>query len=148
MPTPTTNLTDIESWWAFYRREYENRTWRDYRGILAEVVRYAESMPMLDVGSGFGFLVECARQLGMPASGVEASAAALAESRLRHPLAEFREWHAGTPLPCAPESIGVAVLNQVVDHFTRDENDGLFAELQRVLKPGGTLLAFSPSRHN
>ena len=84
----------------------------------------------------------------MPAIGIEASDIALAEGRIRHPQADLRQWRAGTPLPCADGSIGVTMLNQVIDHFTLEENRLLFDDLRRVLKPGGVLIAHSPSRFN
>src|SRR2546430_17446372 len=113
---------DLNQWWAEYGGEYAARSWRDYRHLLAEAIQHAPGPPLRDVGWGFGFLVECARQFGVESIGVEASTVALAESRRRHPEADTRSWRAGSPLPCADGSIGVAVLNQVVDHVTPEEN--------------------------
>jgi SAM-dependent methyltransferase len=144
----TSTVPDLPEWWTRYRNEYEHRTWRDYRLLLSQAVRYALAPPLLDVGCGYGFLVECARQFGMPAVGLEASAHALDECRRRHPDADVRAWQAGSPLPFDAGAIGIAVLNQVVDHFTLDENQHLMRELHRVLKPEGVLLVYSPSRHN
>jgi SAM-dependent methyltransferase len=142
------SVPDPDQWWTQYRADYAGRTWRDYRHLLAEAVRHAPSPPLLDVGCGQGFLVECARQFGIPAVGLEASEVALAEGRRLHPDADARLWKAGEPLPFAAESIGVAMLNQVIDHVTLEENRQLFAELHRVLKPEGALVAHSPSRFN
>ncbi len=142
------SVPDADEWWTEYRSDYAARTWRDYRHLLAEVIRHAPGPPLLDIGSGYGFLVECARQFGMPAIALEASEIALAECRQRHPLADARAWSAGQPLPCADASIGVAMLNQVIDHVTLQENCLLFAELHRVLQPNGVLIAHSPSRFN
>ena len=141
MPAP-------DQWWSQYRADYAGRTWRDYRHLLAEAVRHAPAPPLLDVGCGQGFLVECARQFGVAAIGLEASAVALAEGRRLHPQADARAWRAGEPLPCADGSIGVAMLNQVIDHFTLDDNRRLFTELGRVLTSGGALIVHSPSRFN
>ena len=137
-----------DQWWSEHHGDYDSRSWHDYRHLLAECVRHAPEPPLLDVGCGHGYLVECARQFGMPAIGLEASAVAIAEGRRRHPSADIRQWHAGTPLPCADGSIGVAMLNQVIDHITLEENRLLLAEVGRVLKPGGCLIAHSPSRFN
>lgn len=139
---------DLNQWWLEYRGAYAERSWLDYRNLLAEAIRYAPAPPLLDVGCGYGFLVECARQFGVTAIGLEASVVAIDEGRGRHPEADIRSWHAGAPLPCADGSIGVAMLNQVIDHFTLDENRLLFAEVRRVLKPGGVVIAHSPSRFN
>lgn len=144
----TRPVPDADQWWTEYRSDYAARTWRDYRHLLAEVIRHAPGPPLLDIGCGYGFLVECARQFGMLAIGLEASEIARAECRQRHPHADARSWRAGEPLPCADASIGVAMLNQVIDHVTLQENRLLFAEVRRVLQPNGVLIAHSPSRFN
>lgn len=139
---------DLESWWTQYKAAYEHRSWRDYRQILAAIIREAQQAPILDVGCGYGFVVECARQFGIHAVGIESAGHALAEGRSRHPLADIRDWTAGRPLPLESGSCGAVLLNQVVDHFTMDENDLLFADIRRVLVRDGVLLAYSPSRFN
>src|SRR5262245_52348158 len=141
-------VPSLDEWWTQYKNEYDGRTWRDYRLMLSHVVRHAAAPPLLDVGCGYGFLVECARQFGMSAVGLESSEHAINESRRRHPQADVRQWQAGRSLDFPAQSIGVAVLNQVVDHFTLDENRHLFTELQRVLTSDGVLLVYSPSRFN
>jgi SAM-dependent methyltransferase len=137
-----------DQWWIDYRADYATRSWRDYRHLLAEAVRYAPGPPLLDVGCGQGFLVECARQFGIAAVGLEPSDIALAECRRRHPDADVRQWRGGERLPCEDASIGVAMLNQVIDHVTVEENRLLFRELHRALKPDGAVVAHSPSRFN
>jgi len=144
----TGSAPDPNQWWIQYRKDYAGRSWRDYRHLLAEAVRHAPEPPLLDIGCGQGFLVECARRFGMPAIGLEASEIALAECRRLHPEADARLWRGGEPLPCAEGSVGVAMLNQVIDHVTLEDNRLLFAELRRVLKPDGALVAHSPSRFN
>jgi 2-polyprenyl-3-methyl-5-hydroxy-6-metoxy-1,4-benzoquinol methylase len=89
---------DPNQWWIQYRKDYAGRSWRDYRHLLAEAVRYAPEPPLLDIGCGQGFLVECARRFGIPAIGLEASAIALAEGRRLHPEADTRLWRGGEPL--------------------------------------------------
>ena len=138
----------LNEWWLEYHGEYAGRSWLDYRHLLAEAIRYAPAPPLLDVGCGYGFLVECARQFGVGAIGLDASESALAEARRRHPEADLRSWRAGASLPCADGAIGVVMLNQVIDHVTLDENRLLFAELRRALRPGGVVIAHSPSRFN
>jgi SAM-dependent methyltransferase len=139
---------DLNDWWNSYRVAYDQRTWLDYRNLLAETIRHASGPPLLDVGCGYGFLVECCRRFGIEATGLESSAHALAECRSRHPLADVRAWTAGERLPFEPSSFGAVMLNQVVDHLTLDENRSLFGDAHRVLRTGGVLLAFSPSRYN
>jgi ubiquinone/menaquinone biosynthesis C-methylase UbiE len=138
----------LDEWWGRYEREYQHRSWRDYRHLLAELIGHSPGTPIVDVGCGFGFLVECARQFGIPAVGLEAADAAIAESRRRHPQADIRQWSAGERLPFADGTIAAAMLNQIVDHFTLDENRSVFGELHRVLCRNGILVVHSPSKHN
>lgn len=142
------DYSDPAVWWEEYESAYAGRSWRDYRHLLAEVIRYGSGGPVLDVGCGYGFLVECARRFGIAAVGLECAPLALAAGRARHPLADIRSWHAGTSLPLESDSIGVAVLNEFVDHVTLDQNRALFAELHRALKPAAVLIVKSPSRFN
>jgi len=144
----TDDFTDLGRWWREYASAYAERTWRDYRALLAEAIRHAPGAPLLDVGCGYGFLVECARQFGMEAIGVEGAEDALAECRARHPKADVRAWSAGTPLPVPSESVGVAVAHEVIDHITLEDNRALFGEIWRVLKPDGVVVVKSPSRYN
>jgi len=135
-------------WWDEYRSHYEHRTWRDYRLLLADVVTHGEGGTLLDLGCGLGFLVECARRWGIKSVGLEASGKALAACRERHPEADVREWQAGEPLPIEDGTIGLALANEFIDHISPDQNQQLFQELRRVLRPGGILMVRSPSRFN
>jgi SAM-dependent methyltransferase len=139
---------NLEGWWKEYSEHYEDRTWRQYRNVLAEFVLYADDAPMLDVGCGFGFLLECARRFGIPAIGIEGSTSAIARGRKLHPLVDIRQWRAGEDLPFSNEFVGGAILNEFIDHISVDENRRLFKELWRVLKPGGSLMVKSPSKYN
>jgi SAM-dependent methyltransferase len=141
-------LTDPDRWWESYGSYYADRQWEKYRPLLGEFVSHAPDGPLLDVGAGYGFLVECARRFGIQAVGLEASEAALTRAAELHPQIAIRQWMAGQPLPFPPESIGGAVLNEFVDHVSRDDNQKLFAELHRVLKPSGVVIVKSPSKYD
>jgi SAM-dependent methyltransferase len=139
---------NLEGWWTEYSECYQSRTWKDYRNVLSEFVLYAEGPPLLDVGCGYGFLLECARRFGIPAIGIEGSESALARGKTLHPLIDIRRWKAGEDILVSDGLVGGAVLNEFIDHISLDENKLLFQELWRVLKPGGVLMVKSPSRYN
>ena len=139
---------NLEKWWAEYSDHYEGRTWTRYRNLLGEFVLYAEEVPLLDVGCGYGFLLECARRFGIPAVGIEGSESAIARCRSLHPHVDIREWHAGEKLPFKDDFAGGVILNEFIDHISVDENKALFHELWRVLRPGGSLIVKSPSKYN
>ncbi|HLA80859.1 MAG TPA: methyltransferase domain-containing protein, partial [Thermoleophilia bacterium] len=120
------DYTDPDTWWDEYQAHYGRRSSRDYRPLLAEVVGHGLEGPLLDVGAGYGFLVECARRFGIAAIGVEGSPNAVSICRERHPLADIRFWRAGTDLPVESSTIGVVVANEFIDHITPDQNALLF----------------------
>ena len=102
----------------------------------------------MDVGCGYGFLVECARRFGIGAIGLEASEKALQVSRKLHPLADVRAWDAGTDFPISSDSIGCVVVNEFVDHITIEQNKAMLSEANRVLRDNGVLIVKSPSKYN
>jgi SAM-dependent methyltransferase len=138
-------LRDPDVWWEIYGAAYRERTWRNYRWILSTVVRHGAGGPLLDVGCGLGFLVECARRFGMTAVGLDGSERALAECHRLHPLADVRPWRAGAELPLDEGSVGAVVVNEVADHLTYTENRHLLGEARRVLRPEGILLVNAPA---
>jgi SAM-dependent methyltransferase len=146
--TPNVDYTTPDVWWGEYGSHYEHRTWLDYRWLLADVIRQGQGGRILDLGCGLGFFVECARRWGMDAIGLEASEQALSLCRRQHPEADVRLWRCGEPLPLSDGSVGVALAHEFIDHISPDQNRALFAELQRVLQPGGMLIVRSPSRFN
>lgn len=139
---------DPETWWETYSKHYEDRSWIHYRPLLSEILRYALEPPILDIGCGYGFLVEAARNFGIPAIGLEGSSTAFDVCRKRHPLADVRLWKAGSSLPFDKEFIGAVLLNEFVDHITLEENNKLVSEIYRVLKGNGILMVKSPSKYN
>lgn len=144
----STEYQDPDRWWDHYGGEYAARSWRSYRHLLAEAILHAESGPLLDIGCGLGFLVECARRFGIDAHGLEASTRALEKARQLHPAANLRGWSAAESLPFESSSIGICVLNEFVDHIDMSANRALFTEMTRILRPRGVVLVKSPSRHN
>ncbi len=142
------NFSDLQVWWSEYSNCYAERTWQNYQALLSEVVLHGAGGPVVDIGCGYGFLVECARQWGILSIGLEGAPFALAEARRRHPQADIRSWEAGTPLGLAPNSVGTFVVNEVVDHITLDHDQQLFADIQRALRPSGRVIVKSPSKDN
>jgi SAM-dependent methyltransferase len=50
------------------------------------------------------------------------------------------------PLPFSDGEFGWVVAHDVCEHFTYEQLVGVFREVHRVLRPGGTFLAFVPNR--
>ncbi len=144
------DYSDPDTWWEEYEICYRDRTWSDrrYRVQIEALSRLGLSGPLIDIGCGLGFLVECARRNGIASIGLEASEKALELARKRHPDADLRHWNSGNPLPLDDASAGGVVLVEFIDHISRPHNVALFEEVRRVLRPGGLLQVQSPSRFN
>lgn len=95
---------------------------------------------ILDAGCGSGPLIAALRDRGATVTGFDKSAGMLAQARLRlGDDADLRVADLGGPLPF-PDATFDDVTASLVLHYLRDWGPAL-AELRRVLKPGGRLIA-------
>ncbi|MFE9747031.1 class I SAM-dependent methyltransferase [Saccharothrix saharensis] len=95
---------------------------------------------VLDAGCGSGPLFAALRERGAEVSGFDGSAGMLAQARRRlGPDADLRVADLARPLPY-PDAEFDDVMASLVLHYLRDWGPPL-AELHRVLKPGGRLIA-------
>jgi SAM-dependent methyltransferase len=103
---------------------------------------------VLDLGCGMGtFAIETARR-GAAAVGIDLAAAALPEAaglaRAESVAAPFVRADAAT-LPFADRSFDVALAADFTEHLDDRTLDRVAAELARVVRPGGTLVVYTPS---
>ena len=95
---------------------------------------------MLDAGCGSGPLFAALRDRGAVVSGFDASAGMLELARRRlGDSADLQVANLGSPLPY-PDNAFDDVVASLVLHYLQDWGPAL-AELRRVLKPGGRLIA-------
>jgi SAM-dependent methyltransferase len=112
-----------------------------------EFERRHPAAAMLDFGCGGGALVAAARAVGLHMVGADVFYGG-AQDRIRAgqtgllgtAIFEFRDGY----LPFDHESFDLVTNNQVLEHVA--DLDATLAELDRVLKPGGTLLSLFPAR--
>ena len=91
---------------------------------------------ILDLGCGDGKLTQQFAEMGVLVQGVDASAAMVEAARARGVSAEQGKAEA---LPFADGAFD-AVFSNAVLHWVRDQ-DGMMAEVSRVLRPGGRFVA-------
>ena len=115
--------------------QFERR--RDF--LLATL---APGARVLDVGCGSGWFCEALSAAGFAAAGVEVAAEAIRRARARCPELEFALAGEDGELPFAPESFDAAWLGEVLEHV--QDGLGLLAAVERVLAPGGQLIATTP----
>ena len=107
--------------------------------LLAHV---AAGERVLDLGCGDGAFAVALMDAGCAVTMADVSGEALRRARARAPGAEAIELVEGAPLPFAEDGFDVVWAGEVLEHVA--DVVGLLAEVRRVLRWGGTLLATTP----
>ncbi len=103
--------------------------------------------PVLDLGCGRGELLLLLREAGVEATGVEEDPA-LAEAARRRGL-EIVEGDVLEVLKDQkPESRGAVTAVHLFEHLTSAKLIAVLAEIRRVLRPGGLMIAECPNPHS
>lgn len=127
-----------DSYWEHFHDELAGKPLD--RALLGAVVETAAAAgPVADLGCGPGHVAGWLAARGVPAVGVDVSGAMVAEGRRRYPGVEFRQGDL-TVLPAADGEFAAAVALYCVIHLTAGELAVAFAEMRRVLAPGGPVL--------
>jgi SAM-dependent methyltransferase len=99
--------------------------------------------PVLDIGSGLGFFVECCQRHEVRAVGLELSAEGTAASAQRHvPVVRA---DLSLPFPFRDDVFGTVFAHHVMEHLPPEKERAVLREVRRVLRPGGFLFVASPS---
>jgi SAM-dependent methyltransferase len=106
---------------------------------FAEYVRAPDAGEVADLGCGPGRITAHLRSLGVNAFGVDLSPKMIAVARRSHPDLRFEEGSM-TALDLADESVGGVVAWYSTVHTPPELLPTVFAEIHRVLAPGGHLL--------
>ena len=110
------------------------------RALLACLIEQAgEGMPIADVGCGPGHVAAWIAARGRAAVGIDLSAGMVAAGRRAYPGIEFREGDF-LDLPASDGEFGAVVAFYSVIHLEPAELAPAFAEICRVLRPGGLVL--------
>jgi len=118
---------------AHYADAFGNLT-SQMAGPLLDATRVRQGIRLLDVCTGPGFIAAAAAARGGAATGLDFSAAMIAEAKRRHPDVDFREGDAeALPFPIA--AFEAVVMNFGLLHLARP--DAAIAEAHRVLRGGG-----------
>ena len=90
---------------------YASRTWEFYLSILTQIIAYSMPGPILDVGAGTGFLVECATRWGLDCKGIEGSPAAIEIARNRCASLQLTQVLLSDHFPFKTRSFQTVVMN-------------------------------------
>jgi SAM-dependent methyltransferase len=103
--------------------------------------------PVLDLGCGRGELLLLLREAGIEATGVEGDPA-LAEAALRRGLEIIKGDVLEVLKDLESESRGAVTAVHLFEHLTPACLAAVLAEIRRVLRPGGLLIAECPNPHS
>ena len=110
------------------------------RALLACLIEQAgQGMPIADVGCGPGHVAAWIADHGGAAVGIDLSAGMVAAGRRAYPDTEFREGDF-LDLPARDGEFGAVVAFYSIIHLEPGELAPAFAEICRVLRPGGLVL--------
>lgn len=141
LSAPTPDLAALAQ--TFVDPEQDRATKRGY------LQWFAGGANLLDLGCGHGAFLDVARQAGLPARGVDASATAVAACTARGLAAEFAD--IGESLRTAQqrgETFAGVLLAHVVEHLPPATVATLFVAIAAVLAPGGRLVVVTPNVRN
>ncbi len=130
-----------------FAQAYADRTWKDYRWLVALCVREADPGLVVDVGAGLGFFAEACGRYGLRCVGLEGSRYAVEMALQRYPM-DIRQHLLERVFPPDLEGAAVVVCNQTVEHLKTNVADHVLREAHRVLRPGGLLVVTSPCYYN
>ncbi len=112
--------------------------------LIARHAGPLDGKQILDCGCGAGEYVRALSQLGADARGIEYSREKVESADLPDALKDRVQVGDIAHIDFEDKRFDVAMLNEVLEHVP-DEAGGL-REVQRILKPGGILILFSPCR--
>ncbi|MBU6400502.1 MAG: class I SAM-dependent methyltransferase [Verrucomicrobia bacterium] len=118
---------------------------RHYRRQALQQAGLRPGARLLDVATGTGLVLQAARELGLPMCdlvGVDPSRGMLAANHRRHPVALVQAF--GERLPFAAGAFDFITMGYALRHVA--DLRQFFAELRRVLVPGGRVLLLEISR--
>ncbi len=133
---------------GYYQQHYSSRDWKFYSGIVALIIKRSSPGPILDLGAGCGYLLECASRWGLTGTGMDGSIEAIAMAKERCPTLDIRYQKLSENLPFPENSFQTVVLNQVIEHLEPVVAVNVLRESFRVLHQDGVILIAAPSKAN
>lgn len=107
---------------------------------LPLVVARADGDALLELGCGSGRDTRTLARAGLRVVGIDLSADAIEEARVRVPTAQFHCQDIRTPFPLPAGTLGVVVASLSLHYFDWPETMALVERIRQQLRPGGLLL--------
>jgi SAM-dependent methyltransferase len=113
---------------------------RCVQDLVADVEESMDSGPVADLGCGPGHVAAYLGSLGVPAIGIDISPAMVEVARRRYPELTFRVGSLLALPAVDAEFIGAVAMYSII-HLRPEDRATAYAEMSRVIRPGGWLLA-------
>ena len=143
-PEKSSNLHTPED----FQQHYSSRTWDWYKPLLNTCLAYGLQAPILDLGCRLGLFIECCKNHDLACMGLEGAPYAVEQARARCADLDIHQHDLNTRLPVDDQYAGAVMLHQVIEHIAPETADFVLRESYRVLRPGGRIFVFSPSRYH
>lgn len=121
---------------------------RNYAGYLPA----SKNSNILDLGCGMGqFLYFCKKEGYKNCTGIDASGQNIAYIKAHHFLEDGYQLYQASIMEFLKEKTDcydVIVLNDVIEHLTKEEIFDVLSEVKKALKPGGRFLIKTPNMAN
>lgn len=129
-----------EAVWRAVPEEATPERFATRRAFLLEHAR--PGLRVLDLGAGDGAFAAELTAAGCSVVAVDVAEEALRRARARVPALDARRVAEGEPLPLDEDSVDLVWAGEVLEHVA--DVVGLLADVRRVLRWGGALLATTP----
>ncbi|MBC7581586.1 class I SAM-dependent methyltransferase [Aeromicrobium sp.] len=138
---------DIQQYWDKAHDKYAATDWIDKPSLFAEwALQYLpHGGALLDLGAGQAQDSCFFAGKGFDVIATDLSAHALDLAKAKFLAAEFQVVNMAMPLPYSDEQFEVVYAHLSVHYFDSSQTHKLFAEIRRVLKPGGVFAALCNS---
>ncbi|WP_426441684.1 class I SAM-dependent methyltransferase [Bradyrhizobium genosp. P] len=114
-------------------------------GACSQLAKFRPRARVIDLGCGSGVFTALLAQRGYKAVGLDISPKLVALGRIKFPDVEFVEGDV-EHMPFESATFDGVLLSGLVHHFS--DPSRCAAEAFRILKPGGSFVAFDPNRMN
>lgn len=146
----------IERFWNFYSANaaaHGSYFSKQFGGAILALVRGRVRLggPVVDLGCGPGYFLEELLRNKLACKGIDSSAEAVASVQAR---LQGRPGFLGAAvgrldrIPLRDGEVGAVFLIEVMEHVTPDLTAATYAEISRVLRPGGHLIITVPNAEN
>ena len=130
---------------------YADTNTASYRDLLIEAIQsYSgkEFRKILDIGSGVGSFEDAIKPFGYEMYCIDASDYGTQTCRQKGYKCEQVILKKGVPIPHNDSMFSFIIMNQVIEHMSKEDGQYYISEIVRLLEPGGVAIIKSPSRYS